>query len=307
MTQSKINPPPVDAPRYEGVNRLAGPAGSPAGEETPVAGRQWNTTTGFGTRPPAEDEKADSLSPERLILVRNIEGLGGQSHRVVSAEQTVACIRQALEANEIPFHANDNISALLNAESIQAIQDEVARNYQGVLNALLIDTKNDPNSQETANRVAKMLVREVFRGRYEPEPVVKAFPNDRDLDELYVVGPLEVKSTCSHHHVPIIGKAWVGIYPGDRLSGLSKFSRLLRWVMRRPQIQEEATVQFANIVQKRTGAKGVGVVIQAQHHCMCLRGVEEHDSMHTTSVMLGALRESQSLKKELFDLIKLQG
>ena len=136
-------------------------------------------------------------------------------------------------------------------------------------------------------------------------PAVTAFPNVKELDELYVVGPITVKSACSHHMVPILGKTWVGILPGDKLPGLSKFSRICEWIMRRPQIQEEATVQIADLLEELLAPKGIGIVTVAQHHCMKIRGVEEESCNHTTSVMRGALREVPHLKAEFMQFVAM--
>lgn len=208
---------------------------------------------------------------------------------------------------DISFKANDCIADSLSKSDLALMEYRAAISYQGVLDSLLIDTDNDPNSVDTAARVAKMLMHEQFAGRYTKMPAVSSFPNtgENALDGLYVVGPISVKSACSHHHVPIEGEAWIGVFPGDKVIGLSKFSRVLSWVMRRPQIQEEATRQAARILMKITGAKGLGVIVKAKHFCMCHRGVEEPNSFHTTSDMLGAMRENAALKQEFLELIRL--
>ena len=199
---------------------------------------------------------------------------------------------------------NDNISELLSEEQIGIMQDNVENQFQKVLDALLIDTEKDHNTQETAKRVAKMMVREVFAGRYEPKPRITSFPNANQYDELYLTGPIKIRSTCAHHFQPIVGNAWVGIFPGKNVIGLSKFNRLVDWVASRPQIQEEMTVQIADIIEKETQAEGVAVVVKAEHMCLTHRGVKEHESDMTTSVVRGSLRNEESQKREFFTLLK---
>lgn len=156
------------------------------------------------------------------------------------------------------------------------LQDKVEDAFQAVLEALQIDTENDPNTKETAKRVAKMFCKEIFRGRFEPCPSVTLFePRDGQTFEPYYVGPIPVRSTCSHHFCPIVGKAWVLVIPGEKLMGLSKFSRLIDWVASRPQIQEEMTEQIADILSEKSGADGIVVQIIADHSCMTLRGVKD--------------------------------
>jgi GTP cyclohydrolase I len=179
---------------------------------------------------------------------------------------------------------------------------------ESLLQSLVIDTANDHNTKDTARRVAKMFVRETFSGRYRPAPDITAFPNASDYDQLYVTGPITIRSTCAHHFQNIVGKAYIGVYPGKNVIGLSKFNRMADWIASRPQIQEEMTVQIADMVEQETQAAGVAVLVQAEHHCMTSRGVREHESAMTTSVMRGKFREGdtpegRSLKDEFFQII----
>lgn len=201
------------------------------------------------------------------------------------------------------FFANDSIAEFIEPGELDALIEEIATKYQSVLRSMVIDVDNDHNTKETAKRVAKMFVNELYSGRFNPLPEVTSFPNEKRLDQLYIVGPITVKSTCSHHMVPIIGKAFVGILPGDTLCGLSKFSRVVDHVMRRPQIQEEATMQIADKIMEIANPKGVAVIIKANHMCMQLRGVEEPNSFHTTSEMRGSFLEHAALKQEFLSLI----
>ena len=181
--------------------------------------------------------------------------------------------------------ANDTIYASLNEGDLQKIEDEVAKAFQGVLKALIINTTDDHNSKDTARRVAKMFVHELFRGRYYPPPEITAFPNAKQYDQIYMTGPITINSTCAHHFQPITGGCYVGVFPGEKVIGLSKFNRLVDWIVSRPQIQEEMTEQIADEIEKQTEAKGVAVVIKAKHFCMSARGVKEHDSDMLTSVV----------------------
>jgi len=213
-------------------------------------------------------------------------------------------IKERIKAAGKTFFANDNISDFLEPNDLEAIQAEVQVQMQGVLESLIIDTENDHNTQETAKRVAKMFVQEVFKGRYDPMPKVTDFPNAKHLDEIYTIGPITVRSACSHHLVPITGRCWIGILPSDRVIGISKFVRLTNWVMGRPQIQEEATIQLADIIEEKIKPKGIAVVVEATHQCMTWRGVREHDTKMTTSVMRGFFRDNSDARAEFFRLIK---
>ena len=197
--------------------------------------------------------------------------------------------------------ANDTIYDGLG--DLQDIENNVTEAFQGVLDALLIDTKNDHNTKDTARRVAKMFVHEIFRGRYYPPPKITAFPNVKQYDQIYMSGPMSINSTCAHHFQPITGKAYVGIFPGKKVIGLSKFNRMVDWIASRPQIQEEMTEQIADMIEKETEAKGVAVIVKAEHFCMTARGVKEHESDMVTSVVRGIFRDEPAIKAEFFSLL----
>lgn len=201
------------------------------------------------------------------------------------------------------YLANDTIYEVINDEDRVELIEEVTDAFQGVLDSLVIDTKNDHNTQETAKRVAKMFVNELFRGRYYPPPAVTAFPNVKQYDQIYMSGPMTINSTCAHHFQAITGKAYVGIFPGKKVIGLSKFNRIVDWVASRPQIQEEMTEQIADMIEKETEAKGVAVIVKAEHFCMTARGVKEHESNMVTSVVRGVLRDDFEVKSEFFSLL----
>lgn len=212
-------------------------------------------------------------------------------------------ILDRIKAAGVSYFANDNIASFLNEGDLDRIQAAVQNDVNSMLRHMLIDVDNDHNSNETAKRVAKMFVREFYRGRYVEMPSVTVFPNAKQIDQLYIVGPVSVKSTCSHHLVPIVGKVWVGCIPGNDLSGLSKFARLAEWIFRRPQIQEEATHQLAELLEDLLKPKALSLIVKAQHMCMCHRGVEDPDSEHTTSYMGGAFKTDAALRMEFLTLI----
>ncbi|MBU6491662.1 MAG: GTP cyclohydrolase I [Burkholderiales bacterium] len=214
-------------------------------------------------------------------------------------------IRQRLMSAGTRFHANDNIAAYLREGELDALQQEVADKLQGVLRSLVIDVENDHNSRDTARRVAKMFVREVFAGRYETAPAVTEFPNVERLNELMIIGPVSVRSACSHHLCPIMGRVWIGVLPDENsnLIGLSKYARLVNWVMARPQIQEEAITQLADLLETRLAPDGLAIVLEADHFCMHWRGVKDDNAKMVNSVMRGAFQRDQALRREFLSLL----
>lgn len=210
-------------------------------------------------------------------------------------------IKQRLEEAGTRFHSNDNISDHIHEGELDSLQAEVEVAMQSVLEALVIDTDNDHNTQETAKRVAKMFIRETFGGRYSEAPKVTSFPN-MGYKGLYVSGPITIRSTCAHHFQNIVGKCWVGIIPDEEVIGLSKFNRLINHIAERPQIQEEMTTEIADALVKHAKTSSVAVIVKAEHHCMTHRGVKEHESDMTTSVMLGRFMEDDALRKEFYDI-----
>jgi GTP cyclohydrolase I len=214
-------------------------------------------------------------------------------------------IRERVLAAKKRFHANDNISEFIEPGELEALLDEVKGKMQGVLDSLVIDTDSDHNTADTAKRVAKMYVQEVFKGRYISAPPITEFPNAEHLNELMIVGPITVRSACSHHFCPVIGKIWIGVLPNEHTNviGLSKYARLAEWVMARPQIQEEAVVQLVDLIQEKTQPDGLALVMQASHYCMGWRGVKDMDSRMINSVMRGAFLKNATLRREFLALL----
>ncbi|HQY09187.1 MAG: GTP cyclohydrolase I [Leptothrix sp. (in: Bacteria)] len=214
-------------------------------------------------------------------------------------------IRERIQAAQRRFHANDNISEFIEPGELAQLLDEVESKMSQVLRSLVIDTESDHNTQETAKRVAKMYLQEVFAGRYQPQPPVTEFPNVEHLNELMIVGPITVRSACSHHLCPIIGKLWIGVMPNEHsaLIGLSKYARLAEWIMSRPQIQEEAVTQVADLLLDKMQPDGLAVVMEADHFCMGWRGVRDMDSKMINSVMRGSFLKDANLRREFLSLL----
>jgi len=215
-------------------------------------------------------------------------------------------IRARLVQRGVRFHANDNIAEHLEPGEMAQLLDEVSERMQSVLESLVIDTVSDHNSQDTARRVAKMYLQEVFGGRYATAPPVTEFPNVAHLNELMIIGPITVRSACSHHLCPVMGKVWIGVMPNQHsnLIGLSKYARLAGWIMSRPQIQEEAVVQLAELLQEKVQPDGLAVIMEADHFCMQWRGVKDNDARMINSVMHGSFLKDAALRREFLALIK---
>ncbi len=218
-------------------------------------------------------------------------------------------IRERIAASRKRFHANDNIADFIQPGELELLLDEVEEKMKGVLSSLVIDTEHDHNTGNTARRVAKMYLKEVFQGRYVKAPEITEFPNAEHLNELMIVGPITVRSACSHHFCPIMGKVWIGVLPNEHTNviGLSKYARLAEWVMGRPQIQEEAVVQLADLIQQKTQPDGLAIVMEASHFCMSWRGVKDVDSKMINSVMRGSFLKDANLRREFLSLIPQKG
>ena len=214
-------------------------------------------------------------------------------------------IRERIAAAKKQAFANDNIAEFIKDGELDALLDEVAEKMQGVLSSLVIDTLNDHNTHNTARRVAKMYINEVFKGRYTAAPLITEFPNASHLNELMIVGPITIRSACSHHFCPVIGQIWIGVMPNQdtNVIGLSKYARLAEWVLGRSQIQEEAVVQLADLIEEKTRPDGLALVMEASHFCMQWRGVKDMDSKMINSVMRGSFLNNASLRHEFLSLM----
>ena len=216
-------------------------------------------------------------------------------------------IRDRITFQKGRYFANDNISKYLWEGEKQKLIDEATVAFEKVLDALVIDRKYDPNSQGTARRLAKMYFNEIMAGRYDAAPDCTAFPNDtEDRYEGMLIVRSELRSVCSHHHQPVTGVAYIGIIAAQKLIGLSKYTRIAQWCARRGTLQEELANDIAREIETATGAKDLGVYIQATHGCVENRGVMAHSSLTQTTVLKGAFKDDPGTKKEFFDNIKLQ-
>ena len=237
------------------------------------------------------------MSPASMPIFRTEDDLA----RLPASER----IRYRLVGADCRFHANDNIADYVRDGELEELKSEVQAKMKEVLAALVIDTDSDHNTNDTAKRVAKMFIDEVFAGRYRAAPAVTEFPNASRLNELMIVGPIKVRSACSHHLCPILGKLWIGIMPNEfsNLIGLSKYARICDWIMSRPQIQEEAVIMLADELQQRVKPDGLAIVMEADHFCMHWRGVKDDDSAMTNSVMRGSFLKDANLRREFLSLL----
>jgi GTP cyclohydrolase IA len=230
-----------------------------------------------------------------------------QPNKSVSGELVSSRVRERLKLARKRFHANDNISGFLEPGELEELQIEVEAKFKEVLESMVIDIESDHNTQDTARRVAKMYLTEVFKGRYVEPPPVTEFPNAESLNELMIVGPITVRSACSHHFCPIMGRLWIGLMPNERsnLIGLSKYARLAEWIMSRPQIQEEAISQMAEVLMTKVRPDGLAIVMEADHFCMQWRGVKD-DAVMVNSAMRGSFLKDHTLRSEFLSLLNLR-
>ena len=214
-------------------------------------------------------------------------------------------VRERLQAAGKRFHANDNIADFILPGERDALLAEVEGKVEDLLQSLVIDTVSDHNTRRTGQRVARMFINEVFSGRYVATPTVTEFPNAARLNELMIIGPITVRSACSHHLCPIIGRVWIGVMPNEHtnLIGLSKYARITEWIMCRPQIQEEAVVQLADVLERKMNPDGLAIVMEADHFCMQWRGIKDMDSKMMNSVMRGSFLNDPTLRREFLSLL----
>jgi GTP cyclohydrolase I len=232
-------------------------------------------------------------------------GASGVTSQSLPDQSVSDRIRARIRAAGKRFHANDNIHDFIEPGELEELQGDLEVKVRAVLETLVIDIDSDHNTQETARRVAKMYLKEVFGGRFTPMPPVTEFPNVSLLNELMIIGPITVRSACSHHLCPIMGRVWVGVMPNEQsaLIGLSKYVRLIDWVMSRPQIQEEAIAQLADLLQEKMQPDGLAIVMEADHFCMQWRGVKDMNSRMTNSIMRGSFLKDANLRREFLALM----
>ena len=235
------------------------------------------------------------------VTFNNIDDGGYQEGNLGDA------IRFKMKREGKRFWAGDNISDYVTEEDKRILINEATAAFETVLESLLIDIADDPNSKGTARRLAKMYFNEIMAGRYEPAPDCTAFPNDSENRyEGMLVVRSELRSMCSHHHQPVTGVAYIGILAANKLIGLSKYTRIAQWCARRGTLQEELCNDIAREIMRATDSEDVGVYIQAEHGCCINRGIMAHSSLTQTTVLKGGFSTDPGTKKEFFDNIKLQ-
>ncbi len=251
---------------------------------------------------PGAELVPNSIETQPVTALAVVAGDGGYEEAYLGS-----AIRARMKRDNKRFWAGDNISDYLHETDKEHLINEATTAFEGVLDALLIDRENDPNSKGTARRLAKMYFNEIMEGRYEPAPDATAFPNDsQDRYEGMLVVRSELRSMCSHHHQPVAGVAYIGIIAANTLIGLSKYTRIAQWCARRGTLQEELCNDIAREISKATDSENVAVYIQATHGCCENRGIMAHSSLTQTTVLKGAFKLDQGVKKEFFDNIKLQ-
>jgi len=214
-------------------------------------------------------------------------------------------IIERLKTNNVRYFASDNIAQHISEQEHQDLIDELTEKFEAVIDSLLIDRENDPNSKDTPRRLAKMYYNEIMGGRYEPEPKVTAFPNDDAYEQLIVIRS-DIKSMCSHHHQPVQGVCYIACMPGEEVIGLSKYTRIAQHLSARGHLQEELTEMIAKKIEELTKSKAVGVYIRARHGCCENRGIRSSNSSTQTTVLKGLLRTDSALKNEFMHNIQLQ-
>jgi GTP cyclohydrolase IA len=203
------------------------------------------------------------------------------------------------------FFASDNISQFIYPDEKSKLIEELTEKFEGVLSSLIIDTDNDPNSQDTARRLAKMYVNEIMSGRYEPSPKVTSFPNDGKYDQLIIVRS-DIRSMCSHHHQPVSGICYIACLPGKNVIGLSKYTRIAQHLAQRGHLQEELTEMIAEEIVNLTESDAVGVYIRARHGCCENRGIRSSNSSTQTTVLKGRLKTDPAMRNEFMHNIQIQ-
>jgi GTP cyclohydrolase I len=255
---------------------------------------------------PTQEFKAHEYVPlDKKVYIKAGEDMSDKGYE--EGKYLGDYLRFKMKRENKRFWAGDNISEYVSEEDKERLINEAAEAFETVLDRLLIDRENDPNSKGTARRLAKMYFNEIMAGRYEPAPDATAFPNDsQDRYEGMLVVRSELRSMCSHHHQPVSGVSYIGIIAAEKLIGLSKYTRIAQWCARRGTLQEELANDIAREIAKATGAKDLGVYIQAVHGCCENRGIMAHSSLTQTTVLKGAFKNDGNTKKEFFDNIKLQ-
>ena len=182
---------------------------------------------------------------------------------------------------------------------------------ENILDAFGVEWRKSRQMRDTPSRVARMYAeffRNVWKDESELDKLITKFPNDENYDEMVFLGPINVKSLCSHHLLPFFGSAYVAYIPGKEVIGISKLVRIVRWFAERPQVQEDLTCQIAEYLGKQLTPKGVAVYISATHTCMTSRGVRESEDVRMkTSKLSGVFFEKDAARSEFFAMVNQRG
>jgi len=197
-----------------------------------------------------------------------------------------------------------NSNMVLSKEDKKLIINQLAKKYEEILDIMKFDRSNH-NIEDTPHRMAKMYINEIFKGCYTEEPKVTVFPDVSKVDQMITLGPIDLKSTCSHHWQNFVGEAYVSYIPNGKVCGVSKLARIVDWYARRPQIQEELTQQIAEHIERKLEPLGLGIFITAKHFCMSVRGVEQFNSTMDTCALRGNFKESAT-KNEFLQFVQMK-
>lgn len=217
--------------------------------------------------------------------------------------QKVMQITKKLQSEGVNFNANQNISKYVNTENLEVMKECLTEIFSAMLELMLLDNKNDPHLIDTHRRIARMYVDEILIGRFKPEPKITLFPNENNDKQLCVVGPMKVRTLCSHHFLPVVGHVSIGIIYGEKVLGLSKFKRIIDWIISRPHIQEQAAVMIADYIEEKLKPRGLCVYFDARHECMLWRGVKAERATFANIVKRGEFSKKDSLNEEFMQLI----
>ncbi len=196
---------------------------------------------------------------------------------------------------------NETVDGFTEASAREALKSAAAQKLEELFDILKIDYRNDHNTRETPQRVAKMLVEETLSGRFTAPPRITDFENAQSYDDLIITGPIEVRSTCAHHMMPIYGHAYIGILPSaeGKIIGLSKYDRIVEYFSSRLQIQEELVKQIEQFIVEKTQPRGLAVRISAVHMCKTHRGIKaSHQSRMVNSAFYGEMSRNPALRAE---------
>jgi GTP cyclohydrolase IA len=202
---------------------------------------------------------------------------------------------------KVPRLCNEPVEGFMDRAEKAVMMASAAKKLEELFDVLHIDHRNDHNTRDTPRRVAKMFVEEILHGRYSAPPQITEFENVERYDQLIVTGPLEVRSMCAHHLMPIVGEAYIGVLPSPdgKIIGLSKYDRIVEYFAARLQIQEELVNQIGGYIMDVTKPRGLGVRISAVHMCKTHRGVRaSSNSRMVNSAFYGEMLRNQSLKSE---------